>query len=227
MLTGASIIGTQLFIFWFLKPTFLQKYRIHQPSFVKPIFKTELKRSILGLSLYLVPTSIVFLTFRYFSYSPMYTDINEHGISYLVFTFILLLILVDTWFYWAHRLMHSHPFFSKAHLVHHESMNLNPLSAYSVDIVHGTLNIVPYAFVILFVPWHPIVIFSFGLFSIFYNGYIHLGYDLPQKLFQKNLALRLVYTARHHATHHQEFNYNYAAYFTFWDKLMKTEKITN
>ncbi|MBY0451461.1 MAG: sterol desaturase family protein [Bdellovibrionaceae bacterium] len=175
----------------------------------------------------MTPSVILYFTSKYFNYSPMYTDVSEYGWPYLIFTFFTLVVLVDTWFYWAHRLMHWHPFFEKAHQIHHESYNLNPLSAYSVDIVHGILNIIPYAAVILFMPWHPIALVSFGFFSLFYNGYIHLGYDLPQTWFQKYFPLRLIYTASHHAVHHHEYDHNFSAYFTFWDKLMKTEKLNN
>lgn len=156
----------------------------------------------------------------------MYTDISEHGVAYLFFTFALLIVSVDSWFYWAHRLMHWHPFFSRAHAVHHESYNINPLSAYSVDIVHGILNVVPYAMVLLFVPWHPYPVLAFGIFSIFYNAYIHLGYDIPQSAIQKIWPLRIIYTSSHHAAHHHDYDHNFSAYFTFWDKVMKTEKLT-
>jgi sterol desaturase/sphingolipid hydroxylase (fatty acid hydroxylase superfamily) len=29
--------------------------------------------------------------------------------------------------------------------------------------------------------------------------------------------------ATHHSLHHKQFKYNYGLYFTFWDKLKKTE----
>lgn len=219
------ILGSLFLVFWIIKPKWSKALRIQQPGNIEPIFGTELKRSILGLTLYMIPSTILYFTSQYYGYSPMYTDINEHGVFYIFFTFMTLVVLVDTWFYWAHRLMHWHPFFIKAHDIHHQSYNLNPLSAYSVDIVHGILNVVPYACVLLFMPWHPIAIVAFGLFSLFYNGYIHLGYDLPPAWFQKYFPFRLIYTASHHAIHHHDYDHNFSAYFTFWDKLMKTEKL--
>ncbi len=218
------VISSFYILFWVIAPKYLQKFRIAQPQKHPLLLKLELKRSVLGLSVYLIPSALLYFTQLYWNYTPMYTDINDFGIEYLFFTFFLLVVVVDTWFYWSHRLMHWHPFFIKAHLVHHESYNINPFSAYSVDLIHGILNMIPYGLVLLFVPWHPIPVAAFGLFSVVYNCYIHLGYDFKVNFFMRFKFLKYIYTANHHSIHHQNYSYNFAAYFTFWDKLMKTEK---
>ena len=73
-----------------------------------------------------------FITFLIFTlvgvglYNPMvrpytntYYQISEYGYFYLFLSFFLMIIMHDTYFYWAHRFMHHPKVFRFFHHVHH------------------------------------------------------------------------------------------------------------
>ena len=227
MLRAVMVLGPMVLVFWIIRPKFINRFRIHQPKQLAPITRSELPRTVMGLSIYLLPGIALYFLKTKFNYSPMYLDINECGLAYFVFTIFAFAVATDTWFYWTHRLMHSHSYLKSVHHVHHRSYNITPVSAYSFHIVEGLLNMIPYGILALVMPWHPLALLIFGIFGLFYNGYIHLGYDLPLGMRKKIPGANLFYSATHHSIHHQAFNKNFAVYFTFWDRLMGTEQEEN
>ena len=151
-----------------------------------------------------------------------YTDINQHGLFYFIIAFPIMLILHDTYFYWAHRLMHHKALFRIFHLVHHKSVNPSPWAAYAF---HPLEAIVEGGIVILFlftIPIHTYHLPFFFLFMIIYNVYGHMGWELYPKGFNRHWLGRWVNTAVNHNQHHQYFKGNYGLYFLFWDRIMGT-----
>jgi len=51
----------------------------------------------------------------------------------------------------------------------------------------------------------------------------HLDIEIYPHSFNKNFIGRWIIGATHHSLHHKQFKYNYGLYFTFWDKIKKTE----
>jgi len=51
----------------------------------------------------------------------------------------------------------------------------------------------------------------------------HVGFEILPKGFTKNKWWNWNTAITHHNMHHQYFHSNYGLYFTWWDKLMKTE----
>jgi sterol desaturase/sphingolipid hydroxylase (fatty acid hydroxylase superfamily) len=56
---------------------------------------------------------------------------DQRGWIYYFAVFPILLFLHDTYFYWAHRMMHLPWFYKKVHRVHHQSTNPSPWAAYA------------------------------------------------------------------------------------------------
>jgi sterol desaturase/sphingolipid hydroxylase (fatty acid hydroxylase superfamily) len=224
MFRGACMLAPLFVIFWIWKPAFLQRFRIHQPAQKPTRIPQEIAATIMGLSVYLIPLYGAYVLKRDFGYSKIYLDIAEYGYIYLVFSFVLFAVIVDTWFYWAHRAMHHYPLLARFHHWHHKSYNITPFTSYSFHIGEAIIDMLSYALVLFLIPLHPVVLSFFGLFGIFYNGYIHVGYDFPASWRTGFSPLRYLYSSTQHSIHHQEYKHNYAVYFTFWDRLMKTEK---
>lgn len=222
---GLTLLVPMYLIFWVWKPSFLQKFRIAQIKDWPVRSKQDALLSILGLSVYIIPTLLALLAKQFFSYSRMYVQIEDYGWPYFFLSFLIFAFGIDTWFYWAHRWMHHHPWLKKKHSVHHRSINITPASAYSFSLTEALINMAPFMILILTVPWHPVMILIFSLYGIFNEGYIHLGYDFGFKWRSKHPLLKWIYSSTHHSLHHQKFNCNYAVYFSFWDKLMGTEDL--
>ena len=201
---ASIIIGGLYLLFWILKPKALLKYRIPQPIEIKPDSKRELPLLVMGLVVYLIPGVILIYLKNTFNYSPMYLDINEYGITYFFLTFIIFAVVIDTWFYWAHRFMHSKKSLRKAHRVHHKSYNITPISSYSFHFTEALINMLPYGILVLIIPWHPLSLLVFGLWGMIYNSYVHLGYDIPLEVRKRLPLCRYFYSSTHHSIHHQK-----------------------
>jgi Delta7-sterol 5-desaturase len=225
ILKATYTLTPMLIVFWVWKPDWLAKYRIRQPREEKPRYLTELPATILGLSVYLIPLFTLMILKTKYGYTRMYLDVSEYGFAYFVFSFILFALITDTWFFWIHLGMHRISWLKPIHQWHHRSYNITPLTSYSFHLGEALLNMASYAFFVLVIPFHPSVLAFFGFFGIIYNGYVHLGYDIPQAWREKLPFLKWFYSSRQHSIHHHEYNHNFAVYFTFWDRLMKTEKL--
>lgn len=68
---------------------------------------------------------------------------------------------------------------------------------------------------------HPLTELAFFLVNIWLSVEDHCGYDLPWAT-HRLVPLGLYGGARHHDLHHLKSKYNYAPYFTHWDRLAGT-----
>ncbi|GAA0772004.1 fatty acid hydroxylase family protein [Roseibium denhamense] len=133
--------------------------------------------------------------------------------------FVLSLVLHDTWFYWGHRILHTKMFY-RFHKPHH--MTITPTvwsndAGSSVDTLFAHSY---YALVLFVVPMPPLVFLGHRLFdqvsaAIGHCGYEHFAAPSARKPWPLLCTL-------YHDQHHQYFVYNYANYFSFWDRLCGT-----
>lgn len=155
-------------------------------------------------------------------YTTLYKDISDYGWLWFWAAFPVMLFMHDTYFYWAHRIMHHKKMFKLFHLVHHQSTNPSPWAAYSF---HPLEAIVEAGILIVFlftIPIHRLHFFIFFLFMILYNVYGHLGWELYPRHFHKTKLGKWINTSVAHNQHHQYFKGNYGLYFLIWDRIMGT-----
>jgi sterol desaturase/sphingolipid hydroxylase (fatty acid hydroxylase superfamily) len=136
---------------------------------------------------------------------------------------VLMIVAHDAYFYWTHRLMHHPRLFRRFHRTHHKSNNPSPFTAYSFDLHEAALTM---GFFILWyavtpTPWAVGALFSLHL--IVRNTLLHSGYELMPARRDGRPLLDFLTTTTHHDLHHGQAGYNYAAWFTWWDRWMGTE----
>lgn len=182
--------------------------------------KRELKNAVFTLCVGAFFSSIViYLSTK--GYTKIYTDFAEHPF-FSIFSFFMLLILDDTWFYWIHRLLHHPKIYKIIHLEHHKSIDVDPFTSMSFHFLEAfvlTFWILPASFLI------PIYAPALGLVQIWGlldNVKAHLGYEIYPSWWNKSI-LRFMTSSTHHNMHHSKFNGNYGVHFRFWDKLLGTE----
>ncbi|MFI4966251.1 MAG: sterol desaturase family protein [Caulobacterales bacterium] len=135
----------------------------------------------------------------------------------------LMIIVHDTYIYWTHRLMHRPRLFRRFHLRHHRSSNPSPFTAYSFDLREAAVN------VFFFVLWYAVTPTPwavgplFALHQIGRNTLLHSGYELMPAGPDGKPLFDFLTTTTHHDLHHGQAGYNYAAWFTWWDRWMGTE----
>jgi len=217
----AFMAGAAFLIFYVVKRRSWLKYKIQQRfpdpkhiwSEVLHSASTALIFALMGICIYCAREAGV---------TRIYTDVSAYGWGYFAFSFVFMVVLHDTYFYWMHRVMHHPKVFMLTHRVHHNSRNPTPWASLSFQPLEAVLEfgIIPIA--ILCVPFHPLALLLFAVWSLFFNVTGHLGYELFPKGFVRHPVWKWMNTSTHHNMHHQRANCNYGLYFNFWDRMMET-----
>lgn len=216
------IIGGIAWIIWYAVNRKKWAYKKIQPFFPKGgDYFREIGYSLLTFVVFTAMIMVVFSPVLR-PYTQVYGNISEYGWGYFVFTFIAMLFIHDTYFYWTHRLMHHPKLFKPMHLVHHRSTNPTPWASFSFQ---PTEAVIEFSVILIFIfcfPVHRAAILLFLVFMTVYNVYGHLGYEIFPKGFHRNFIGKWFNTSVNHNMHHKFFTGNYGLYFTFWDRIMGT-----
>jgi len=184
-------------------------------------YKREIGYSMLTITIFAAVPALMLLTpFR--QYTQYYRDIDQHGRLYFWLAIPLMFLIHDTYFYFAHRLMHHPKLFKAFHLVHHKSTNPSPFAAFAFQPLEAVVEAGIFAILVMIMPMHPIHLLVFFFVMIVYNVYGHLGWELYPKGFSKHPIGKWINTSLSHNQHHQYFTGNYGLYFLWWDRLFGT-----
>lgn len=198
-------------------------YRKIQNRFPKNSdYLREMAYSFLTIAIFSFVSVILFNHPKVAPHTTRYLNISDYGWFYYFALFPVMFFMHDTYFYFAHRLMHHKRLFNWFHLVHHKSVNPSPWAAYAF---HPLEAVVEVGIVIIFlftIPIHKTHLIIFFLMMIVYNVYGHLGYELYPKGFSKSAVGKWINTSVNHNQHHQYFKGNYGLYFLFWDRVFGT-----
>ena len=208
-----------LYYFLFKKRVVHKKIQLKYPK--NKDYYREISYSTIAV-FFMAATSVPFFTGPLSSFSKIFYDINAMPWYYHVFSFLLMMIMHDTYFYWMHRALHHPRIFKIAHLVHHKSTNPSPWAAYSFHPVEAFFESLIGPIILLLLPVHIGVFIGFFIFQIIYNVYGHSGFEFWPKDFHKNTIGRWINTSIHHNLHHKYNDNSYGLYFTFWDRIMGT-----
>jgi sterol desaturase/sphingolipid hydroxylase (fatty acid hydroxylase superfamily) len=135
-----------------------------------------------------------------------------------------MIVLHDTYFYWTHRFMHLKRVYPIVHRVHHVSINPSPWAAYSGHPLEAAIAAGIFPLIAFLIPAHWTAMAIYLFYMLFMSVMGHAGFEFYPKNFLRTWVGRWQTTATHHNLHHQFFNGNYGIYFSFWDRVMKTEQ---
>ncbi len=216
------VAGVPFLIFYMFFPTAFAKNKI-QDKWAK--HKDFIREILYSMQTTLIIGGIVLLIIKtpLFGFTQIYLDISDYPLWWLPVSLFLAVLIHDTYFYWAHRLIHHPKLFRHVHLVHHKSTNPSPWTAYALHFTEGIIEAMVAPFILLLVPMHPLAIATFVLVALIQNVYGHLGYEIMPKWFRKSFLFEMMITSVHHNIHHAKFKGNYGYYFRIWDRLMSTE----
>lgn len=184
--------------------------------------KREIRVSVVTVLIFSLNGFGVFLGAQIGIYQ-IYDNFALYGLGYFAFSLILVTLAHDTYFYWAHRLMHVPRLFPWFHRTHHKSHNPTPWTAYAFDPLEAMVQAAFLPLFLLFAPLHGLAIFIFLVHMILRNVLGHLGYEIMPRGMAHHPILSALTTATHHDQHHANGQYNFGLYFTWWDRLMGTE----
>jgi Delta7-sterol 5-desaturase len=216
------IAGPVFLIFYVLLRKKISYKKIQQSFPKKKDYWREICFSTLSIIIFSVPPLLMLYSDTIRPHTTFYTDITAYGWVYAVLAFPVMLLMHDTYFYWAHRLMHHPKLFKTFHLVHHKSTNPSPWAAYAFHPLEAIVESLIFVIFLFTIPVHSIHLSLFFIFSLVYNVYGHVGFELYPKGFNRHWFGRWINTSISHNMHHQYFKGNYGLYFTIWDRWMGT-----
>ena len=216
------IAGPAFLLFYILlrKRIAYKKIQLQFPR--KKDYWREIVYSVVSIIIFSVPPLVMLYSDVIRPHTTFYTDLSQYGVVYAILAFPLMLLMHDTWFYWTHRLMHHPRLFRLFHLVHHKSTNPSPWAAYAFHPLEAVVESLIFVVFLWTIPVHSIHLMSFFVFSLVYNVYGHLGFELYSRGFSKHWLGKWINTSVSHNMHHQYFKGNYGLYFLIWDRLMGT-----
>ncbi|MCX2830583.1 sterol desaturase family protein [Microbulbifer thermotolerans] len=152
----------------------------------------------------------------------IYRQWSDYPLWWNLISLPVLIVLHDTYFYWAHRAMHHPALFKHFHRVHHLSRTPTPWAAYSFSVGEASLMGIFSPLILALIPLHLAVWLIFIFVMIFRNAMLHAGCEFHPRSWVDG-PLDIMTTTTHHDLHHQRFHGNYGFYFTWWDRWMGTE----
>ncbi len=212
-------IAFAIFYLWKGQPWRHRKIQKKAPSVIR--MRAEILESATTAVVFVAIGGMLFFL-RKAGYTQIYQDVHAYIWWYLPFSFLLLLVLHDTYFYWLHRLIHHKKLFPVFHLVHHKSNNPTPFTSLAFHPLEAIVEIAIVPILCFIIPLHPIALFAFATWSIIWNIIGHLGYEIFPAGFATHPFWRHFNTGTHHNLHHARSNCNYGLYFNWWDRWMGT-----
>jgi len=184
---------------------------------------TEIKYSFLTFLVFSsVVVAIRFVTINHILETKVYKSFGEHSVLYYVLSTIFLIAYHDTYFYFAHRLMHKPWMYKHVHGVHHLSKDPTPWAAFAFHPLEALVEIAFVPMIIFILPLHFSSLLILSMWMIVFNVMGHLGFELFPQGFIRNGFVNWVNTSTNHNMHHKYITSNYGLYFNVWDKLLKT-----
>lgn len=154
----------------------------------------------------------------------IYSDFNRYGACYPVISFLAVLVLQDTYFYFLHRLFHHPALFRWIHSGHHRSNEPTPWTSFAFDIPEAFIQAFFFLGIVFIVPLHAITLFAALFTMTVWAVYNHLGFELLPPEFGDRLSGQWLIGSAHHVIHHRRYTVHYGLYFTFWDRVCGTQE---
>lgn len=164
--------------------------------------------------------NVYFSVIVLFGFNYVHGSIALFQIPLNIFTWIIGLLVTDLIGYWFHRLSHQVNFLWAAHIVHHQSEELNLTTVFRVSF----FAVIFRAF---FFVWMALI--GFDVFTIVTTG-ITLGlyqfFTHSRVIGKLGFIEKFMTTPSHHRVHHgrneKYLDRNYSHIFIIWDKLFGT-----
>jgi Delta7-sterol 5-desaturase len=188
---------------------------------------TSTQRSILqDIQLSLV-TSIVFalcaagIMSAYESgLTRLYADVGAYPLWYLGLSYVGVLMIQDTYFYFVHRLFHHPVLFAHWHQGHHRSHPATPWTAFAFDPLEAIVQSMFLLAIVFVMPLHFITVIAVLTTMTIWAVVNHLGVDRLPLSFPHHWFGRWFIGPAHHTIHHKKYGRHYGLYFTFWDRYL-------
>ena len=195
-----------------------------QPKAIKPPNYKAIKKDI-TLSVYtaiaLAMCAALVMTVYDSGATQLYNSLDRYGTVYLVLSFLGIILLQDTCFYFFHRLFHHPLLYRWFHRGHHRSKHPTPWTSFALDFPEALVQGLFLVAVVFVIPIHIYVLTLLLITMTIWASINHLGFELFPSFPNRWLGKWLI-SSDHHSLHHRIYTRHYGLYFTFWDRLLGT-----
>lgn len=199
-----------------------QARKINQKSYPSQQFRREIFWSTLTAMLFSIIGALTAVLWQK-GYTLLYTDIHQYPLIWLPCSLVISMLIHETYYYWVHRWMHHPKIYHLVHKVHHDSKITSAWTAFSFHPIEGLLEALIMPAIICMVPMHIYVATCHLTIMTITAAINHLDIEIYPKTKWGNWFGKFMIGATHHSQHHKYYRYNFGLYFTFWDKISKTE----
>jgi Delta7-sterol 5-desaturase len=155
--------------------------------------------------------------------TKLYADIHQYPLWYLGASYVLAIVLQDTYFYFLHRLFHHPSLFRWWHQGHHRSNQPTPWTSFAFDPLEAIAQLLFLVAIVFILPLHFITVIAVLTTMTVWAIVNHLGIDRLPANFPHHWCGRWFTGPAHHAIHHRHYALHYGLYFTFWDRQLGTQ----
>ena len=174
----------------------------------RKLYKDYYVNNIINIFLVCTLYAVIFINVK-----NIYSNIETPNII----TIIAYLLIVDTFIYWVHRLIHRTPFLKQAlHATHHNAYDLVPLDIFYTDFTENIL----YSFIAGYIPLLFINVNLIEYIAVIILIFYHSLYTHSES--EEKFLIPYFIDSTYHKYHHQIGKGNYSVYFSFWDDYMGT-----
>lgn len=153
----------------------------------------------------------------------LYKGNEEYGIIYGVISFVLMVIIFDAYFYFTHRMLHLLGTRRTTHDQHHSATLPTPWSALAFSVPEASIIAIFFFAITLIMPIKTDVYRVFVWFVFLQSAVVHTSREIYPRAWLRWPIFKFFTAPHHHLLHHRYGAHNFGLYFTFWDRVMKTE----
>jgi sterol desaturase/sphingolipid hydroxylase (fatty acid hydroxylase superfamily) len=157
------------------------------------------------------------MTSERYGIGRMYNDIGERGWLYWIISLPLYILCWDAVFYVTHLVLHIPYVYRKSHFRHHSCRPPVPWSGIAIDPFETILSgILPYTVPLFIFPFHLTTVYALNILLMVWATLVHSSFNWSGNA--------IMLSPQDHNLHHAFGlkNSNFAAVFTFWDRLGST-----
>lgn len=186
--------------------------------------KHDIQLSIISSAIFAIAAASIVTAYN-LGITRLYSDGDRYGLWYLGASYIIVLILQDTYFYFTHRFFHHPLLFSWLHQGHHQSRHPTPWTSFAFDPLEAIVQSLFLMAIAFIIPLHFITLIAVLTTMTIWAIVNHLGLDRLPLTFPHHWLGNWFIGPAHHSIHHLKYTKHYGLYFTFWDKFLNTEDL--
>lgn len=215
------VAGGTYWLFYSLLEKSCAKGVLHRSRPLSQLIRRDVQLSVLSAAVFAVGAAFIFLGYQ-LGVTLLYPDLLEYGLWYLGVSFLGVLILQDTYFYFMHRAFHHPLLFKWLHRGHHYSGEPTPWTSFAFDPPEAFVQTLFLVGIVFIIPLHFITLIAVLITMTVWAVLNHLGFKLFPSSFLGHWFGKCFIGPAHHLIHHRKYRLHYGLYFTFWDKLLGT-----